>query len=228
MTIDVNRELATLVLENPAFVPILERYRLDFCCQGKQSLAKACQDKGVDLEHLQAELFSVKTNAVNNDWLEAPLSEVIAHIQQRYHLPLRTELPSLWEKARKVAQVHGQEHTELHRVESLVGELTEELLHHTDKEDKVLFPWIRDLEKGEMRRGRLEDPVAVMEAEHKEAGSLLEQLRQATGDYVLPRGACTTYRLLFAGLEQFERDLHLHIHLENSVLFPRALALARG
>lgn len=225
MTVDVNRELGMLVLDNAAYVPILERHRLDFCCQGRQSLAQACREKGIDLEQVVSELAAARTAPNPHDWMGASLTAIIDHIKRRYHDPLRTELPSLWEKARRVAQVHGQERSELHRVESLVGELTEELLLHTDKEDKVLFPWICDLERGDTRSGRLEDPVAVMEAEHLEAGALLEQLREATGDYALPPTACTTYRILYAGLEQFERDLHKHIHLENTVLFPRALGV---
>jgi regulator of cell morphogenesis and NO signaling len=154
------------------------------------------------------------------------LTDLTKHIVNHYHEPLRRELASLKEMAHKVANVHGQHHPELRKVEDLVTTLAADLLEHTAKEDAVLFPWICAVELGEPRPGRLEAPVSVMESEHKEAGALLESLRSTTNDYAPPIGACTTYRLLFAGLERLERELHLHIHLESSVLFPRALAMA--
>lgn len=226
MTIDVHAELGALVVSNPSFVPVLESHRLDFCCQGRQSLAQACHTKGVDLAMVLSELLALEGKPPEKDWTEAPLDELIEHIQTRYHEPLRRDLPGLVEKARKVAQVHGQDAPELRKVEELVETLAQELLHHTEKEDRVLFPWISELAKGGSRAGKIAVPVAVMESEHVEAGALLEQLRASTGDYALPSGACTTYTLLFTGLESLERELHLHIHLENSILFPRALALA--
>lgn len=228
MTVDVNQELGALVVDNPTFVPALEKFKLDFCCQGKRSLAQACEEKGIDLKEVLAELEKATAAKGSKNWLEASLAEVVDHIQERYHTPLREELPSLLEKAHRVARVHGQYRPELEGVADLVTQLAEELLEHTQKEDKVLFPWIRELEKGETRSGNIGDPVSAMEAEHKEAGAILDQIREATKDFELPMSACTTYRLLYAGLEQLEKDTHMHIHLENSVLFPRALQLAKA
>lgn len=226
MTIDVDEQLGALVVAHPSYAPILEGYRLDFCCQGAQSLAEACRRKGVDLDRVVAELEALGGRGSERTWLDAPLGELVEHIQRKYHEPLRRELPGLDEKARRVARVHGAGRPELHEVEALVSALTSDLLHHTDKEDQVLFPWIRGMEQGESRGANLSAPIKVMEADHEKAGALLERLRAATRDYLLPEEACTTYRLLFSGLEQFERDLHVHIHLENSILFPRALALS--
>ena len=222
--IDVNTPLGELVLANPGFAPVLERYRLDFCCQGRQSLAEACQSKGVDQEQVLAELIALQSQPPEQDWSTVSLADLTKHIEQRYHSPLRSELPSLEEMARKVARVHGQNHPELRQVEAMVTILAADLLAHTAKEETVLFPWIREVELGGSRP--LEAPVSVMESEHEEAGALLESLRSATHDYTPPVDACTTYRLLFSGLDRFERELHLHIHLESSVLFPRALAMA--
>lgn len=228
MKIDINSELGALVVANPGFVPVLERYRLDFCCQGRQTLAEACRNKGVDIEQVVVELANLEAEPPEKDWEQAPLSELVEHIQKQYHEPLPRELAGLQEKAARIAQVHGPERPALLTVASLVNELSQELLHHTRKEDNVLFPWIRDLELGRRRAASLEGPVRMMEADHEDAGATLEALRSATEDYLIPESACTTYRLLFSGLQQFERELHLHIHLENAVLFPRALAMARG
>lgn len=228
MTIDVNEKLGALVVVHPRYAPVLEAYGLDFCCQGAQSLAEACRRTGVDLERVVADLEILRDGGPDSRWLDSSLRELVGHIQRKYHQPLRRELPSLAEKARRVAQVHGAGRRELYEVETLVAALTSELLHHTDKEDRVLFPCICALELGGVGRPNIQAPIKVMEADHENAGALLENLRAATRDYLLPEGACTTYRLLFSGLEQFERDLHAHIQLENTILFPRALALAEA
>ena len=225
MNIDVQEELGKLVIKNPNFVPILEEYRLDFCCQGRQALAQACEIKGVDLSEVVARLSSVQDREGSMVWESATLAELIEHIQKEYHKPLRAGLISLGEKAHKVAKVHGPSHPELLKVRQLVETLGTDLLQHTQKEDAVLFPWIRSLERGEEGRGMVDAPIQMMEAEHEEAGALFEDLRAITNNYQPPEEACTTYRLLFSSLEQLERDTHLHIHLENSILFPRALAL---
>lgn len=227
MTVDVNQELGALVIENPTFVPILEKFKLDFCCQGKRSLVVACQEKGIDVDEVLAELSKATAAKASKNWLETSLTEIVDHIQERYHTPLHTELPSIVEKAHRVARVHGQYRPELAGVADLVTELAESLLEHTQKEDKTLFPWIKSLEKGEAKSEAVADPISALEDDHKEAGAILDKIREATNDYDLPMSACTTYRLLYAGLEQLEKDTHVHIHLENSVLFPRTLELAK-
>ncbi|MCA9778205.1 MAG: iron-sulfur cluster repair di-iron protein [Candidatus Eremiobacteraeota bacterium] len=225
MKIDVQEQLGKLVIENPSFVPILEEYRLDFCCQGKQTLAEACKHKGIDLTEVVTRLSSVQGDEGSMAWEGASLKDLITHIQKTYHEPLHAGLVGLQEKANKVARVHGSNHPELVRVRELVETLSADLLQHTRKEDAVLFPWICSLERGEGHRRGVDAPISMMEAEHEEAGAILEDLRATTKDYQPPEEACTTYRLLFSSLEQLERDTHLHIHLENSILFPKALAL---
>lgn len=225
MTIDGNSRLGPMVEANPRFACVLERHKLDFCSQGKQTLSDACLQRGVDPNLVLAELKELEAKSPDKNWKQAPLCELVEHIQKTYHQPLRLELPSLEERAKRVAMVHGSGNPKLHEIEELVSALCRDLLFHTEKEDKVLFPWICDLEKGLSRQGRLSAPMSVMESEHDEAEEVLEALRAATRNYSLPEGACTTYRLLFAGLRRLDDELQQHISLENSVLFPRALAL---
>lgn len=218
MHVNLHEELGKLVVKNPGFVPILEEYRLDFCCQGQQTLMQACKSKGVDPEEVLIRLSRIDGDRTTRDWESASLIELIEYIQKKYHKPLQSGLPSLQENANRVARVHGANHPELNKVLDLVETLSADLLQHTLKEDTVLFPWIRSLERGEELGGNVQAPIRMMEAEHEEAGALLEELRFATHDYELPEEACTTYRLLFSSLEQLERDIHLHIHLGNSLL----------
>lgn len=177
---------------------------------------------------IYAEFGDLKAEAVPaTDWEQASLSDLIEFIQTRYHAPLADELASLQEKANQVAQAHGQDRAGLVKVAQLVCTLREELLSHTRKEDMILFPWIRDMELGYRSKSSLDGPVGMMKMEHQDADVCLQALRTATDDYLLPRAACTTYRTLFSELVQLERKLHEHIHLENSVLFPRAIAMTR-
>lgn len=228
MTIDTETSLGRLVADNPAFAPVLERHRLDYCCGGKQSLADACHSRGLNLDDVLAELTLVVGAGPDRDWSTAPLGELTTFIEEHYHEALRRDLPSLEARAQKVNRVHGAARSELRQVERLVLKLSQELLHHTDKEEAVLFPWIRELEQGVPVERALDGPVSVMEDEHQAAGDILAELRSLTADFTPPADACGTYRALYAGLERFEEELHRHIHLENSILFPRALALSKG
>jgi regulator of cell morphogenesis and NO signaling len=166
-------------------------------------------------------------------WAEASLTELISHIQTRYHEPLRDELPRLEAMVAKVLSRHGDKLPDLlpPLFETFVH-LREELLEHMQKEDRVLFPVIVALEAGRPlpvsdAGAWLPSPIGVMESEHEAAGQALARMRELTSDYTPPEWACPTFRGLYFGLAQLETDMHLHVHLENHILFPRALKLAR-
>lgn len=226
MTINDATTLGHMVADDPACAAVLERFGLDYCCGGKQTLSQACQRKGVSPDRVINELEGRKPFRRETDWTTASLHELVGYIEERYHERLRRDLPGLVARMAKVQTVHGARHPKLEPLGRTLSALVAELLPHMNKEEAVLFPWIRDLERSGRSEHPIEGPIRVMEHEHDQAGRLLEQMHQLTDGYRPPEGACATYRALYAGLQEVEQDTHRHIHLENAILFPRALRLA--
>lgn len=213
--------LGDLVAAHPAAAAILHRHQIDFCCGGRQDFASACDAAGVDPAQVEAEITRAEVLDSEADlvrWTERPLTELIAHIVATYHEPLRRELPELIAMATKVERVYAlQEHCP-HGLAKHLLRMHQAVLDHLKKEEEILFPAIA--------RGRGADcagPVACMEAEHEDHGANLRRMRELAHGLAIPQGACTTFRALYQRLEHFERELMKHIHLENSILFPRAL-----
>ncbi len=214
--------IGQIATEFPLATRVFARHGIDFCCGGGKPLQDVCQARSLSTETILTEIEN-EIQAPGEElkrWDQAPFGELIDHILSAYHEPLAEELPRIEGMARKVQKVHGHSDPEMFEdlVTTFVG-LRAELEQHMMKEEQILFPMIRR-GQGPMAGG----PIGVMEAEHESAGSALERLRQLTGDYRLPEGACNTYRALWHGLRALEDALHRHIHLENNILFPRALA----
>ncbi len=224
-------EVATHV---PATVRIFQQHEIDFCCGGKRPIADACADRGVDPEALVEELRRAgATGEPERNWSLSPMLDLIAYIQSRFHRPLRTELPRLSQMMARVVERHGARHPDvLGPLQQTLETLSQELLHHMQKEDAILFPAIASLEAGQPALSGawtwIDGPIDVMEAEHEAAGQALARMRELTRGYAPPDGACPTFRGLYYGLAELEREMHVHIHLENNVLFPRAAELARS
>jgi regulator of cell morphogenesis and NO signaling len=232
MTITPDTRISDIAVADPGTIRVFQHHHIDFCCGGKIPLAEACQLHGIDPESLVAEL-----NAVGRPVEDATgwqtLGSLVAHIQERYHEPLRAELPRLATMMAKVVQRHGDRLPEtLLPLRDAFEELTSELIPHMAKEDAVLFPAILAAEAS-VREGHqnanawqwIEQPIDVMEAEHDAAGAALARMRELTDDYTPPADACPTFRGLYHGLAELERDMHVHVHLENNILFPRAAQL---
>lgn len=229
--------VADIVTHNPAATRVFHRYGIDFCCGGKRPLAEICEERQLDAQRLLQEIAALAPDsAQEKDWSEASLMSIVQHILERYHSPLREELPRLSYMAEKVLRVHGERFPAMiPPVAARLQELRLELESHMMKEERMLFPYVVTLEQswndgGALPRspfGTVQAPIAVMEAEHEDAGRLLAEMRALTDGYTLPQDACNTFRALFHGLEQLENDMHLHVHLENHVLFPRAAELER-
>lgn len=214
--------IGDIAASHPMATRVFGRHEIDFCCGGGVPLAKACSERGLAanavLEEISREIRA--SGATETNWSEEPLPGLIEHILEHYHEPLREELPRLEAMARKVLRVHGDKDPQrLATILGVVLELKRELEDHMTKEERVLFPMIL-----EERGAEAAAPVSVMEHEHAEAGQALARLRRLTDDFTVPAQACNTWRALWAGLESLETDLKNHIHLENNVLFPRALA----
>jgi len=235
MRIQTNQTVGELVATQPSRARVFEDFRIDYCCGGKRSLDEACRERGLDagavVRALEAEDARRRevTGPVPVDWTKAPLAELVDDILERHHAYLRRELPHLRELMGRVRRAHGENHPELHEVDSVFTDLADELIAHLMKEEQILFPAITTLEvtgkTPEPARDLLAAPIGVMEHEHDEAAAALRKLRHLTADFTVPEDGCPTYRALLAGLADLERDLHEHVHKENNVLFPRAQAL---
>jgi len=219
--ITTETKVGQIASEHPLATRVFARHGIDYCCGGGRPLGEVCGEKGLDssglLEEIRRELAGAAP--AGDRWDRAPLEALIDHILVTFHEPLREELPRLEAMARKVAAVHREKEPE--RLPALLStylDLKAELDGHMAKEEQILFPMIRR-GQGPFAGG----PVSVMRHEHDVAGSLLQRLRELTDGYTVPAEACNTWRALWHGLRALEEDLHLHIHLENNILFPRAL-----
>lgn len=229
MTITRDARVSDMATETPATIRIFQEHGIDFCCGGKRPLADVCEERGIDVDGLLAELQSATAEASSNrNWQIAPLQELVAHIQERFHGPLRQELPRLGAMMAKVVSRHGEHLPEtLLPLQATLAALQDDLLQHMAKEDQVLFPAIVAVEAGAAAPSPwINEPIEVMEAEHDHAGQALARMRELTAGYTPPEWACPTFRGLYYGLAELERDMHLHVHLENNILFPRAASMA--
>jgi regulator of cell morphogenesis and NO signaling len=207
---------------------VFEKHGLDFCCKGKRSLQSACAEKNLPVEVIAGELEQVLAcgnRSVNFDDLS--LSQLVDYIVGTHHAYVKQQLPQIFAWLQKVAAKHGQRHSELMDIFDSFSALKSEMEMHMRKEEFVLFPYIKQLEQHRIDHGMLDihSPISMMEQEHAEAGELLEKIRKDSDHYAPPADACTTYKVSFAALEAFELDLHQHIHLENNILFPKAIEL---
>lgn len=228
VTIDPSITLAELVTQRPALARELERRSLDYCCGGQRTLAEACASLGLDVA-ATASALDAAPGGETAPWATFGPAELVDHLEATHHTYLHEELPRLTALADKVAQVHGGRHRELPEVQRLYGELRDDLEPHLAKEERVLFPMIRELASADtapaFHCGSLGNPISVMLREHDQAGELLAQLRAATDDYLIPDDACASYTALYTGLAELESDTHLHVHKENNLLFPAVIEL---
>jgi len=234
-----NKTLAQIVTGNYKAASLFEKYNLDFCCKGKRSLQQACEEQKLPLEEILLEL-SVVNNAINGSqkfsFHKISLSQLVDYILTKHHDYVKKELPQLFRYLQKVVSKHSNRHPELLKVFELFAAIKEEMEGHMQKEELILFPRIKELEKfaqqqppGEFKLNLsyLLSPITIMQQEHDHAGSMMEEIRLLTNTYTPPNDACTTYRLSFTALQAFESDLHRHVHLENNILFPGAIELYR-
>jgi regulator of cell morphogenesis and NO signaling len=212
----------------PSSVRVFQKFGIDFCCGGGPPHALACQERGVPLADVGDALeASSQARSDDRDWSREPLSALIDHIVTTYHDSLREELPRLQSLARKSSRVHGARAPQLLRLAAIVDDLSADLLTHMRKEELMLFPAIRAIAQGRDQAAiAISAPIAVMEHEHDRAGAMLSDLRDITSGYTAPAWACATVRALYDGLSELESTMHVHVHLENNVLFPRALEVS--
>jgi regulator of cell morphogenesis and NO signaling len=229
------REIA---LAEPTSIRVFEHYGIDYCCGGKKPLAEACAASNLEVDAVIAALEAAARGpaVATADWASASLETLSAHIVVTHHAYVKRELPRLAVLAEKVVRRHGDTQAELPLIQAKLALLSEELSQHLVKEEVVLFPYLTKLERAlatgsTLPRGcfgTVANPIAMMTAEHDSAGGLLAEIRELSHGFTTPLGACPTYLAYYAGLKEFEQDLHQHIHLENNILFPRAIEMEAG
>ncbi|MGH9874970.1 MAG: iron-sulfur cluster repair di-iron protein [Pyrinomonadaceae bacterium] len=235
----INSEMTVreVAVQLPESTRLFELLKIDYCCGGNRPLTEACASAGVEVENVIGMLAVVnQSNALKPDTLDfqnLSLSALITHIVDTHHVFTKSEMDRLEALTEKVISAHGANHPELLHVGELFQRLCADLKPHMFKEEQILFPYILALEQaGEQNQprpfapfGTVNNPIRMMMLEHDTAGEILRELRALTSDYKVTPDACISYQTLYKGLEHFEKDLHQHIHLENNILFPRAIAL---
>ncbi len=229
------RSIASLVLENHQIVPVLEKYSIDFCCRGKLNLEDVCRERGIELSVVLKEIDAAGTEETGK---QMPLSEMtetqlVNQIVTTHHYYVKNAMPVIAGHLEKVAFKHGDTFPFMLRVKELFEIIHKEMDQHMKKEEVILFPRILEIEKkaGQLNQfpsRYISDPIAMMEHEHENAGDNLFEIRRLTNNYAVPAGACTTFRICLSELKEFEDDLHEHVHLENNILFPKALQLCKA
>jgi len=227
------RTVREIALEQPSSMRVFEHYGIDYCCGGRKPLAEACAASKVEVDAVIAALESAAAVAapVAEDWQQRSMEELVAHIVSTHHAYVKRELPRLGELAQKVVDRHGVKRAELAAIQTTLATMDEELTPHLTKEEAILFPYIVKLERGGTSGTAMPSccfdtvakPIQMMTQEHDAAGVLLAEMRRLSQNFTTPEDACPTYHAFYDGLKEFEQDLHQHIHLENNILFPRAI-----
>ena len=230
---ETEETIGELVTRDYRRAQVFKNFGIDFCCGGKKTISEVCNKKGLDPEQVNQALSEIRDDvpATQNDYLKWDIGFLSDFIINTHHQYIKDNTVFITELANKVAKVHGDKHPEMIKVAEIFAGVGEDLMLHIRKEELVLFPFIKELADvqkngGVMPQssfGNVSNPIHLMESEHEQAGESLELIRELTDNFTLPEGACTSYTILFKKLAEYEDDLHRHVHLENNVLFPKAI-----
>ena len=239
MTLTITKTVRDYAIVTPQTIPVFEKLGIDYCCGGNRPLEEACAAANLNLNEVLKALDTALAEPVrpgDRELKAGSLGELISHIVKTHHVYVRTQIPEVERLMEKVYSKHGANHPELAHIRSLFHGLGQELTTHLMKEENILFPYIERMEESVLQHdpilpppfGTVANPVRMMEQEHDNAGLVLRALRDASQGYTPPADACTSFQALYTALANFEKDLHEHIHLENNMLFPRALQMESG
>ena len=235
MKFSTETEIREIALSNEAARHVLDQAGLDYCCGGARSLHEACLQAGTSAQDI---LDRLRKNAENTgaddvNWVRAPLSELTRHIREKHHRYVREAIPRINVSLERVMAKHGENHHEVSDIRTVFNQVGREMIMHMQKEEQILFPYIDALELAASGLGTVEppffqtakNPIYAMMKEHDAAGELVRQIRSLSREYTAPADACTSFKTLYEDLRNFEADLHQHVHLENNILFPRAVEM---
>ena len=220
--------VASIALLNHSYIPVLEKYSLDFCCRGKKTLVEACIEKNLAIATVVNEMMhSVKTTHPQMPFTEMSAEQLISYILIHHHYYVKRNIPIIYSHIEKVVSKHGNHYPIMQKVLNLFTKVIEELQPHMEKEEKILFPRIKEMacrieqhQISSLNPELINIPIQMMETEHDNAGQILFEIRNLTNNYTPPEDACTTHIVCLQELKAFEEDLHQHVHLENNILFP--------
>ena len=228
------KTVATIVSENYKSADVFKKYGIDFCCGGGVSVAEICRKKNLDYSTVEKELLAIDSqDLMSHDFNNWGLDFLIDYIINTHHKYVSGNIPLIAQYSAKVAKVHGENYPENKTINTLFIEVANELIQHMQKEERILFPYIKLLVKANIENtdppsppfGTVQNPISMMEHEHENAGDIFKRIAELSNNFTTPDGACNTYKVLYAKLKEFESDLHQHIHLENNILFPKAIKL---
>jgi regulator of cell morphogenesis and NO signaling len=235
MLLDPTKTVRELAIAIPNATRVFEKVKIDYCCGGSRPLAEACARAGVEVEAISRLLDESRVTALpeSTDFQSMSLADLTNYLIEKHHVFTQQETAHLITLLQKVCSAHAENHPELLQVQSAFRTLQADLEQHMFKEEHVLFPYIMQLEAAQLANhpmppapfGTMRNPLAVMTLEHDAAGDILREIRKLSRDFSLPEDACLSYQTLYGALAEFEADLHQHIHLENNILFPRALEM---
>lgn len=233
MNILSEKKVGKIVAENFRTAKVFTEYGIDFCCKGGIKLTDACSTRGLDIDQVVTKLESAMQQADQAPYQSMSLSELIDHIVNTHHKYVEETITPLKFYVDKIARVHGDRHPELQEVREEFFAAADALTIHMKKEEFILFPFIKTMEEAQVTGkplpsphfGHIENPIAMMEDEHDTEGQRFLKISTITQGYTPPADACQTYRVAFSMLQEFEEDLHTHIHLENNLLFPKSLVM---
>ena len=235
---NAQKQIGQFVADDYRTAAIFSNYGIDFCCKGHRTIEEVCTKNNIDSNELLNELDKVLTANTNQsiDYKSWPLDLLAEYIEKKHHRYVEEKIPILRQFLDKLCKVHGERHPELFKINELFTASAGELAAHMKKEELILFPFIKKMVKAQIDKGAIlapqfgtvENPIAMMMQEHDNEGERFRQIAELTNNYNPPADACNTYRVTFAMLDEFEKDLHLHIHLENNILFPEAAKLEKA
>ena len=234
--ITAEQTMRDIVLEHNGTAEVLEKYGLDFCCQGTRSLEEACKMRNLNTDAVLEELKASFVDEAGADRFQKwDLGFLCDYIVNHHHTYVKETMPTIKEHLTKVIGVYSQRYPTLKDVGAIFAHVCQELEMHMMKEEKMLFPFVAQLSQAQKLGlpypasvfGSVDNPIAMMQSEHEHAGAAMEKIRELLNDYTPPEDACTTFRLTYNELSAFEHDLHRHVFLENAILFPRAQKLEK-
>ena len=231
---NLKQTVGEIVAKDFSTAAVFSKYGIDFCCGGGKTLEDACKEQSVDVAKLQKELNeAAQTKEGNIDFNSWSLKLLADYIEETYHTYIKEKIPVLLQFLKKIKEVHGERHPELLKIHDLFSQSAMDLSMHLQKEERILFPLIRELSEAqktglpleEQHCGSVQNPISVMKAEHLIEGDRFGKISELSGGYAVPADGCETYRATYKMLDEFEQKLHEHIHLENNILFPKAIIL---
>lgn len=233
----LEKTVGQMVADDYRAATVFEKYGIDFCCRGNRTISEVCERNNIDEQQLIMEIEAITSNksADNNDYKTWPLDLLADYIEKKHHRYVEERIPILIQYLNKINQVHGENHPELEDIANHFQASAGDLAAHMKKEEFILFPYVRKMMKIKSSGEELDvpgfqtvnNPVAVMMNEHDNEGERFRTISKLSNSYTPPEDACNTYRVAFSLLQEFEEDLHKHIHLENNILFPRAIEMEK-